>query len=55
MTEPMEEWHNVNGTNLLNPMYHNATRYVGTFQLESTFTRYSSRLDIFKIKTRYKM
>ena len=55
MTEPVEEWHNVNGTNLLNLMYHNATRYFGTFELESTFTRYSSRLIIFQIKERYKM
>merc|ERR1712060_634832 len=44
MTEPVEEWHNVNGTNLLNLMSLNATRYFGTFELESTFTRLKQAL-----------
>ena len=40
LPEPVEEWQNVNGTDLLDLMFHNGTRYFGTFQLESTFTRY---------------
>ena len=40
LPEPVDEWQNVNGTNLLDLMFNNGTRYFGTFQLESTFTRY---------------
>lgn len=42
LPEPVEEWQNVNGTNLLDLMFNNGTRYFGTFQLESTFTRYAN-------------
>ena len=53
LPEPVEEWQNVNGTDLLDLMFHNGTRYFGTFQLESTFTRYEKTLKVqnnFKIK-----
>ena len=47
LPEPVDEWQNVNGTNLLDLMFNNGTRYFGTFQLESTFTRFNN-LQIFQ-------
>ena len=47
LPEPVEEWQNVNGTDLLDLMFHNGTRYFGTFQLESSFTRYIIPLFVF--------
>ena len=47
LPEPVEEWENVNGTDLLDLMFHNGTRYFGTFQLESSFTRYIIPLFVF--------
>ena len=48
LPEPVEEWQNVNGTDLLDLMFHNGSRYFGTFQLESSFTRYIIPVFVFQ-------
>jgi len=37
--EPVDQWTNVNGTDLLGLMFQDPPRWMGTFQLESTLTR----------------
>jgi len=37
--EPVEQWTNINGTDMLDLMFQDPPRWMGTFQMESTLTR----------------
>ena len=40
--EPVDQWQNVNGTDLLEMMYDDGNRWTGLFQMESTLSRMKS-------------